>query len=541
MTTSNTARWDGTSWHALGTGVSGAEACVKALVVDQQRGVIAGGQFINAGPNVVTNIARWDGNDWGSLSTGNAPNAPVDALIVGAEGHLFAGGKFTTAGKVVASHIARWDGAMWHPLGSGVDGSSVMALAMDASGNVYAGGDFSTAGGVPANNIARWDGRAWYPLGSGLADQVNTVAIDGVGNLYAAGETISRWDGTSWHHLAAVAGGTVYALALDEAGNLYAGGDFTAVEGASAKYVARWDGTSWTALGVGTNGLDCTWIFGPCLGVHALLLDDLGNIYAGGDFDRPNLRDIAYWDGAAWQPIGQAQRGPYYSRGVFALVRDNAGNLYAAGDAPRIARWNGISWQAMGRGLSSTKAQDTGYMVDLRTVAALAVDSGGNLYAGGRFNLAGGKLSVHVARWTAADGECRLGAGSHTYYVENLPVMVDITITGTLNCITIQRFDRSHPHAAPSLATGAYWSIASTASNGDPATGYILTLTLPTTFAPDDTDRICRYTDNGWVCGASSHAAAAITLAGVAELSEWAAQRNSGILSRWWYPLALHQ
>ena len=116
--------------------MSGADAFVKALAVDQRRGVIAGGRFINAGPEVAVNVARWDENGWRSLGTGDGTNAPVDALIVGPDGHLFAGGEFTTAGKVVASHIARWDGVMWHPLGSGVDGSSVRALAMDGAGNI---------------------------------------------------------------------------------------------------------------------------------------------------------------------------------------------------------------------------------------------------------------------------------------------------------------------------------------------------------------------------------------------------------------------
>jgi hypothetical protein len=146
-----------------------------------------------------------------------------------------------------------------------------------------------------------------------------------------------------------------------------------------------------------------------------------------------------------------------------------------------------------------------------------------------------------MARWTAGDGVCGVGTGSYTFYPENLPVAVDITTPGTLDCIAIQRFDQCHPHAAPSLATGAYWSIAGTTGNGDPASGYLVGLTLTTTFAPDNSDRVCRYTGNCWQCGASSHTAASITLAGVCELSEWAVQRNSGIVSRWWYPMALHQ
>ena len=266
---------------------------------------------------------------------------------------------------------------------------------------------------MAANNIARWDGQAWHPLGSGLAGPVNALAVDGDGNLYAGGGEINRWDGRSWHHLAEVAGGAVYALALDGAGNLYAGGDFTAVEGMSAKYAARYDGTSWTPLGVGTNGLDCYSIFEPCLGVRALLLDALGNVYAGGDFNRPDLHDIAYWDGEHGGPSAR-RTWTYYSMGIFALARDGAGNLYAAGDntpiGGRIARWNGVSWQAMGSGLSSTAAQDTCYRYDLRTVSALAADTeatctreGGSIspVAGYRPTLRAGQLPMGRAAWVS--------------------------------------------------------------------------------------------------------------------------------------------
>ena len=114
-------------------------------------------------------------------------------------------------------------------------------------------------------------------------------------------------------------------------------------------------------------------------------------------------------------------------------------------------------------------------------------------------------------------------------------------IPGTLDCIAVQRFDRSHPRATPSLATSAYWSISGTDSNGDPATGYLLDLTLPSTFVPDSSDRICRYTGNEWVCGYSSHTATSITESGISALSEWAVERNSGIVSRWWYPLVMRR
>lgn len=85
-----------------------------------------------------------------------------------------------------ASNIARWDGATWSALGAGVSGL-VFALALDGSGNLLAAGGFTTAGGVSARCIARWDGANWSSLGSGLNSSVIALAVDGSEKLYAGG------------------------------------------------------------------------------------------------------------------------------------------------------------------------------------------------------------------------------------------------------------------------------------------------------------------------------------------------------------------
>ena len=55
----------------------------------------------------------------------------------------------------------------WSALGLGMDGQ-VDALAFDSSGNLYAGGAFATAGGTSVNCVAKWDGSSWSALGSGV-------------------------------------------------------------------------------------------------------------------------------------------------------------------------------------------------------------------------------------------------------------------------------------------------------------------------------------------------------------------------------------
>ena len=63
-------------------------------------------------------IARWDGSAWSALGSGM--NSTVKALAFDNSGNLYAGGYFTTAGGETVNRIAKWDGSAWSALGSGV-------------------------------------------------------------------------------------------------------------------------------------------------------------------------------------------------------------------------------------------------------------------------------------------------------------------------------------------------------------------------------------------------------------------------------------
>jgi len=102
-------------------------------------------------------IAKWDGSSWSALSSGMGGSSPsVHALAVSGS-DVYAGGKYTTAGGVSANYIAKWDGTSWRALGSGMGGGSdphVYALAVSGS-DLYTGGDFTTAGGKVSGYVAR--------------------------------------------------------------------------------------------------------------------------------------------------------------------------------------------------------------------------------------------------------------------------------------------------------------------------------------------------------------------------------------------------
>ncbi len=144
--------------------------------------VYAGGFFTTAGGIAANSIAKWDGSSWSALGSGMNYNG-VCALAVSGS-NVYAGGYFDIAGGSPANSIAKWNGSSWSALGSGMDGL-VAALAV-AGSNLYAGGQFTTAGGSAANNIAKWDGSSWSALGSGMNNTVLALAVSG-SDLYAGG------------------------------------------------------------------------------------------------------------------------------------------------------------------------------------------------------------------------------------------------------------------------------------------------------------------------------------------------------------------
>ena len=290
------------NWSALGTGMSSS---VNALAVSDTY-LYAGGQFSKAGGTDANGIAKWDGTSWSALGTGVGMSGSVNALAVSGT-NLYAGGLFTTADGTSANYIAKWNGAAWSALGAGMN-SSVNALAVSGT-NLYAGGYFISAGG---SHVARWDGASWSALGAGVNNTVYALAVSGT-NLYAGGlfttangtsaNYIAKWNGAAWSALGSGMDGSVNALAVLGT-SLYAGGFFTyATNGTStaisANYIAKWDGAAWSALASGMNSY-----------VYALAASDT-NLYAGGNFTTAGGKASAYV-ACAHLPNTPPVPGPHY-------------------------------------------------------------------------------------------------------------------------------------------------------------------------------------------------------------------------------------
>jgi Domain of unknown function (DUF5122) beta-propeller len=275
--------WDGAAWLTLGGGMtySGTDTPgVFALTVYNGE-LVAGGHFTTAGGISANRIARWDGTSWRPLGTGM--DRGVFALAEHS-GSLVAGGVFSYAGDALSPSRARWDGTTWHPMGNLGEVDYVYSLAVH-NGQLHAAGYF--------NYIARWDGAHWQPLAwvGPYSPRVYAMTeYDGaliVGGSFTQAGTlpanfVARLDGTSWQTLGSGTDNAVRALIVFD-GELIAAGDFTLAGGTSANRVARWNGTNWRPLGSGTNAT-----------ALAMTISD-GDLIVGGEFDSAGGAFAGHW------------------------------------------------------------------------------------------------------------------------------------------------------------------------------------------------------------------------------------------------------
>jgi len=315
---SGVAKWNGSEWLPVGAGRS--DKTVYALET-LGGNLYAGGDFSVMGishpddtfdaAQGMRGIAKWDGTSWSALG-GGVNGTVYDIAAVGSD--LYVTGNFTTAYGAVSSRspvtvngIAMWNGTTWSAVGGGLASSGVgRALAVSGT-NVAVVGTFTNvltgALAVVSNsvNVATWNGSAWAALGTGLTDPAVSVAVGAGGSEVYVGTDPPSGDGAikkfasgTWSTITTSnsASDSVAKSLFMSGSDVYAAGSFTSVNSAPAAGVAKLSSGTWDALGTGITG------------GTGLVVRSLGSeIAVGGTFTSAGgsaVGRLAMWTGSAW-------------------------------------------------------------------------------------------------------------------------------------------------------------------------------------------------------------------------------------------------
>lgn len=287
----------------------------------------------------------------------------------------------------------------------------------------------------------------WSNLGPYLGDVFASVVWNG--SLIVGGDEmpVSRWTGSSWQALGQLLPNTGVRAMTVYGGDLVVAGYFSSIGGVAANTIAAYDGTTWRPLGLGLpdEGEDDTPPF-----VHALLSFEGGLIVGGQDITRAGtaaVRNIARWDGIAWQTMGD----PVSS--VAGLVEYQGSVIATTGEG--VQEWNGSVWSVLGAGALG--------------VQTLAVYNG-ELIAGGFFPDAGPIRAI--ARWSGSAWEQfgpeeweepEYGPGVTALLARNdeLVARGSFQVAGGIAARTLARWDGSTWNAMGCAGIGDYRFLAS--------------------------------------------------------------------------------
>ncbi|MCA9291257.1 MAG: hypothetical protein KDA25_09010, partial [Phycisphaerales bacterium] len=160
---SRVAKWDGTTWSPLGSGITGptASSSINAMAAyDDGSGealYVAGQSFTAAGGIASPRVARWNGSEWSAVGDGFANGLVwhLETFDAGNGEELYAFGTFTMSGTNAIAKVAKWDGLTWSEVGANDDCYGAI-VHDDGSGTaMYVAGRYSEIAGIAATRIAR--------------------------------------------------------------------------------------------------------------------------------------------------------------------------------------------------------------------------------------------------------------------------------------------------------------------------------------------------------------------------------------------------
>lgn len=436
------AHWDGAAWHDLETpSFSG----VMDIDTWNSGDLIACGSYLDNPPDQANRtFAHYNSgtSQWEDfLSNCNLEATGVDIAVDGLDIYAvitFGFGATYACGSSTGS-LVHFDGTEWRGFGEGMTENGAWGTALSISDTaVYVGGILGWLGGVGMHNgVGQWSmtDQRWHSFTmegiSGLKYYTYDATVWDVeeinGDVYSVGQftnagsisanSIVGWDGSAFYNMGGVdLSSVVYAVEPFQ-GDVYFGGLFynTVQPGGSQQSLGgfvRWNGVAYER----PDSTNLNSVFD---------MEDAGDyIYLGGQWGTGYLiptANIVRYDGTHVDSVGGGVSGRVYDVDVSGADVYVAGGFQTATNpdgstvnAHRLARWNGITWEALG---------------DFNDTVRAVYVRGSEIYAGGHFTMVDGVPANHIAWYDGTQWKA-LGEGTEGEYIYTNGVVYELDSDG---------------------------------------------------------------------------------------------------------------
>ena len=344
----------------FGLGISDTSAIslgpVRCVFVDTiTNELYAGGGFEYAGNKKCNGIARWDGTDWFPLGTGildTIPNSSLGNLtdIIRYKNDIYIAGFMTIAGGKEATGIARWDGNNWHSVGrfksTGANLQGVVFSMEVFNNELYVVGGFDTINNIISDGVAKWDGQNWTDLSQGIPTDCygdgivallhfnNELYIGGNFNFFGGGEKLLKRVGNTWIQVGStITGDGILERLKIYQNKLYVSGYFSSLSGNADNNMIYLDNNVFQSTAGGVLPSNCEDMF-----------EHQGELYVSGAINIAGYQPIvgiAKWNGSQWLNAHITSVEETFSpNGTISRMAEYNGNLVVSGSFSNI---NGVS------------------------------------------------------------------------------------------------------------------------------------------------------------------------------------------------------
>lgn len=458
-TSSALAVYDGSTWKSLSPALGPGRAITCAAMAPNGD-IVVGGEFSAINGTDAQNVARWNGTTWSAL--GGGVSTRVAAIDVLSGGDVVVLAKATAVYSDVPRVVQRFSAGAWSLVGPVMQDEVSVLRALP-------GGDFVIARSGRGGNVYRLEsnlnGTFWESFGSisMRSDVITDIQPIDANNVFVIGNGLQAGDSNTYSLVKLPRGGAAAGLCTSISGGYRSGVvlpdqqfviipkvDVLPVGG----YISRWTGSAWLPLEIS---------FSRAISIDCAVPTPSGETFASGLFVDPSgttRAGFAKQEGGVWQPFeagGLAPRGPMHAGadGLLAFgVKQTVNSVYMAGVAIRrdgiwsnsmigsaelrcitqtangtlfvggdyistslpnpmigVATWDGAAWVTAGDGLANPPTRDWGGGESVKsTVYALCPLRDGRLLAVGEFSLSAATTLNGVAIWNGG-GWSPLGNG----------------------------------------------------------------------------------------------------------------------------------